>query len=81
MFRSSLERFPELRSWNDQIDLEARRQRRIEAAFDRADDYSRRGDDERALDWLDRAAALSGGLSPVYRVERSRLARRLSRAR
>jgi len=72
---------PEFWFSDERIEIEVRRQRLIEAAFDRADDHSRSGDDERALHWLDTAAALSGGLSRAYQLERSRLTGRLARAR
>jgi tetratricopeptide (TPR) repeat protein len=47
----------------------------IEASFDRATAYERLGDFERALEWLDRAAAISGGLPPAYRALRDRCIR------
>jgi len=72
---------PESRLWDERVAIEARRQRLIEAAFDRSDAYARLGDDRHALDWLDRAEALSGGLSPAYRLARTRLTRRIARAR
>jgi hypothetical protein len=46
----------------------------IEASFDRAEAYARLGDFEPALEWLDRAAGLSGGLPPAYRARRARWA-------
>jgi len=51
---------------------EARHQEIIEASFDRADAYARLGDFEHALEWLDRAAAVSGGLPPGYCAQRER---------
>ncbi len=51
----------------------------IEASFDRAEAYERLGDLERALDWLDRAAALCGGLPPEYQLKRARWARASAR--
>ena len=72
---------PESRLWDERVAIEVRRQRLIEAAFDRSDAHARLGDDRHALDWLDRAAALSGGLSPAYRLVRTRLTRRIARAR
>jgi hypothetical protein len=71
----------ESRRWDERVAIEARRQRLIEAAFDRSDAYARLGDDRHALDWLDRAEALSGGLSPAYRRVRARLTRQIARAR
>jgi hypothetical protein len=72
---------PEPRLWDERVTIEARRQRLIEAAFDRADAYARLGEHRHALDWLDRADALSGGLSPTYRAARTRLTRRIAQAR
>jgi hypothetical protein len=71
----------EPRLWDERVAIEVRRQRLIEAAFDRSDAYDRLGDDRHALGWLDRAEALSGGLSPAYRLVRTRLRRRIARAR
>ena len=34
--------------------------------------YARVGNFEEALEWLDRAATLSGGLPPAYRAQRAR---------
>ena len=53
---------------------EVRHQKVIKATFDRAEAYARVGDFEQALEWLDRAAALSGGLSRPYRALRARWA-------
>jgi hypothetical protein len=47
---------------------QARHQETIDASFDRAEAYERLGDFEHALEWLDRAAAVSGGLPPAYRA-------------
>jgi tetratricopeptide (TPR) repeat protein len=47
----------------------------IEASFDRADAYARLGDFEHALEWLDRAAEVSGDLPPAYRAQRASWAR------
>jgi hypothetical protein len=66
-------------TWNERVALEQDHQARIEAAFDRADAYAAFGDFERALKWLARADALTGGLSPAYRAERAHWARELSR--
>jgi hypothetical protein len=52
-----------------------------EVTFDRADACERLGDVERALEWLHRADALSGGLSPSQLAQRSRLANRAHMAR
>jgi hypothetical protein len=59
--------------WDQRVAREAAHQARIEAAFDRADAFDRLGDAELALEWLDRADALSGGLTPTYRETRQRL--------
>jgi tetratricopeptide (TPR) repeat protein len=60
------------REWDERVAHEMRHQEVIEASFDRADAYARVGDFEQALEWLDRAAALSGGLSRAYRARRAR---------
>jgi len=62
-------------AWDERAAREARHQETIEASFDRAEAYERLGDFERALEWLDRAAAVSGGLPPAYRARRARWAR------
>jgi hypothetical protein len=61
--------------WDERVAHETRHQELIEATFDRAEAYERLGDFERALDWLDRAAALCGGLPPAYRSRRALWAR------
>jgi hypothetical protein len=58
---------------------EVKRQGEIEAAFDRADACESLGDFRLALEWLDRARELSGGLSPVCCAQRARLVRELGR--
>ena len=63
------------RGWHERIGREVRHQEVIEASFDRAEAYARLGDFEPALEWLDRAAGLSGGLPPAYRARRGRWAR------
>jgi tetratricopeptide (TPR) repeat protein len=63
------------REWDERIAHEVRHQELIEASFDRAEAYERLGDFELALEWLDRAAALSGGLPAAYRARRVRCAR------
>ena len=67
--------------WDERVAREVERQARIEATFDRADACDRRGDFEHALEWLHRADALSGGLSPSHLEQRSRLAKATHRAR
>lgn len=65
--------------WDERVAREARHQELIEATFDRAEAYERLGDFERALEWLDRAAALAGGLPPAYRSRRALWARATAR--
>lgn len=65
--------------WDGLVAREVARQRDIEAAFDRADAFERLGDLRLALEWLDRARELSGGLSPACCAQRARLARELER--
>jgi hypothetical protein len=60
------------REWNEHVGREAQHQELIEATFDRADAYARLGDFEHAVEWVDRAAALSGNLPPTYQVKRAR---------
>jgi hypothetical protein len=67
--------------WDERVAREVERQARIEATFDRADACERLGDFEHALEWLHRADALSGGLSPTYLAQRSRLANAAHSAR
>jgi tetratricopeptide (TPR) repeat protein len=62
------------REWDDRVAREVRHQEVIEASFDRAEAYARMGEFEQALEWLDRAATLSGGLPPAYRAQRARWA-------
>jgi tetratricopeptide (TPR) repeat protein len=63
------------RRWDERVARELRHQEVIEASFDRADAYARLGDFEHALEWLDRAAAVSGDLPPAYRAQRASWAR------
>jgi hypothetical protein len=65
--------------WDERVAHETRRQELIEATFDRAEAYERLGDFERALEWLDRAAALCGGLPPAYGSRRALWARATAR--
>ena len=69
----------EARRWDRRVAREVDHQARIEAAFDRADAFDRLGDVELALEWLDEASALSGGLTPTYRAKRLRLGREVAR--
>ncbi len=63
------------REWDEHVGREAQHQELIEATFDRAEAYARLGDFEHALEWLDRAAALSGDLPPAYQMKRARWSR------
>jgi hypothetical protein len=67
------------REWAQLVAREGGRQARIEAVFDRVDACESLGDLVRALEWLDEADALSGGLSASYRARRVRLQRRAAR--
>ncbi len=62
------------RGWDERVAREAKHQEVIEASFDRAEAYARVGDFEQALEWLDRAATLCGGLPLAYRARRARWA-------
>jgi hypothetical protein len=66
------------REWDGRVAREVSHQARIEAAFDRVDTCERLGDFERALEWLERAEELGGGLSPAYSARRARWARQLA---
>ena len=67
------------RGWDDHIAREAEHQARIERAFDRSEAFEGLGDHEQALAWLDKADAMSGGLSPQYQAKRARFAGELAR--
>jgi hypothetical protein len=67
------------REWDELVAREAMHQEVIEASFDRAEAYERLGDFDRALEWLDRAAALGGELPPAFRARRARWARAATR--
>jgi hypothetical protein len=60
------------RESDQHVEREAKHQELIEATFDRAEAYARLGDFEHAVEWLDRAATLSGDLPPTYQVKRAR---------
>jgi hypothetical protein len=64
-------------AWGERVALQMSLQAEIEAAFDHAEAHERLGDLELALDWLDRASALSGGLSPACLAQRARYVREL----
>jgi hypothetical protein len=66
---------PDDREWDERVAREVRHQEVIEATFDRAEAYARLGDFDRAVEWLDRAATVSGGLPPTYRAQRARWVR------
>jgi tetratricopeptide (TPR) repeat protein len=61
--------------WDERVARELRHQEVIDASFDRAEAYERLGDFEHALEWLDRAVAVSGDLPAAYRARRERWAR------
>jgi hypothetical protein len=63
------------REWDEHVAREAKHQELIEATFDRAEAHARLGDFERAVEWVDRAAALSGDLPQVYQMKRARWSR------
>jgi tetratricopeptide (TPR) repeat protein len=63
------------REWDEHVRREELHQELIEATFDRAEAYERLGDFDRAVEWLDRAAAISGDLPPAYRARRARWVR------
>lgn len=60
------------RRMDERVAREAQHQQLIDATFDRAEAYARLGDFGHAVEWLDRAAALSGDLPPTYHVKRAR---------
>jgi hypothetical protein len=60
------------RAWDGLVAREVRHQEVVDATFDRAEAYARLGDFKRAVEWLDRAAAVGGDLSPSYRAHRAR---------
>jgi hypothetical protein len=64
--------------WGALVARQVKLQAGIEAALDRADACERLGDFELALDWLDLANTLSGGLSPSCSAQRARCARELA---
>jgi hypothetical protein len=59
------------RGWDERVGREVQHQELVEATFDRAEAYARLGDFERAVEWLDRAAALGGDLPPTFQVKRA----------
>ena len=58
--------------WDEFVAREAMHHEVVEASFDRAEAYERLGDFQQALEWLDRAAGLGGGLPPAYQAKRAR---------
>jgi hypothetical protein len=67
--------------WGALVARQVKLQAGIEAALDRADACERQGDFALALDWLDVASALGGGLSPSGNAQRARCARELERGK
>lgn len=63
--------------WDVRVAQQVTLQTNIETALDCADAWDCAGDARRALEWLDRASMLSGGLSPSCLAQRSRLVRAL----
>jgi hypothetical protein len=63
--------------WEERVAFEAQRQARIERAFDRADAFARIAHYALAIEWLDLAGTLSGGLPPTYRARRARFVREM----
>ena len=63
------------REWDEHVGREAKHEELIEATFDRAEAYARLGDFEQAVEWVNRAAALSGDLPPAYQMKRARWSR------
>lgn len=59
--------------WDERVAREAGCQARIEAAFDRADQFYSAGDVEPALECLQAAEEMSGALPPAYRARRAQL--------
>jgi hypothetical protein len=78
---SSSERSPSAAadSWSERVARQMKLQADIESMLDQADVCERRGDFERALDCLDRASVLGGGLSPACLAQRARCVRELER--
>jgi hypothetical protein len=64
--------------WDGLVAREVARQGQIEAVFDRADACEHAGEFPLALEWLDRASELSGGLSRASRAQRARLVREVN---
>ena len=69
------------REWDGRVAREVAQQARIEAAFNRVDACGRQGDFERALERLERAEELAGGLPPAYSAQRTRWAGQLARSK
>jgi hypothetical protein len=78
---SSSERSPSAGagSWSERVARQMKLQADIEATLDQADACQRRGDFEHALECLDRASALGGGLSSECLAQRARCLRELER--
>jgi hypothetical protein len=67
--------------WGALVARQVKLQAGIEAALDRADACERSGDFALALDWLDLASTLSGGLSASCSTQRARCAREIERSK
>jgi hypothetical protein len=67
--------------WGALVARQVKLQAGIEAALDRADACEGTGDYALALDWLDLASTLGGGLSPSCSAQRARCARELERGK
>jgi hypothetical protein len=78
---SSSERSPNAgaEAWSERVARQMKLQADIEATLDQADACERWGDFERALEWLDRASALGGGLSSACLAQRARCLGELAR--
>ena len=63
--------------WSELVASQTKLQADIEGALDWADACERADAYELALEWLDRASALSGGLSPACHAQHARCARKL----
>ena len=68
-------------TWGELVARQMQLHAGIEAALDRADECEREGDFALALDWLDVASTVSGGLSASSRAQRERCARQLERGK
>jgi hypothetical protein len=67
--------------WDALVARQVKLQAGIEAALNRAEACEHSGDFALALDWLDLASTLGGGLSPSGGAQRARCARELERGK